>query len=119
MKFEIKISYFPTKKSRAAGKGDPHTIFEMEGELDAVKTYLKLAIGDNFNWGVVTILDEVVTGEVDRWMIRKNRTTKELTLHAFSFFDVDPEININALHAIWDPGRNSEPMNKALGGGKF
>ena len=118
MKFEVKISYFPTKESKAAGKGAPHDIIEMEGELDSVKTYLKLAAGDNFNWGAITIMDKVAIGEVNRWMVQKNRRTGQLALHAFSFFDVDHEININALHAIFDKSGGTA-MNNVLGGGKF
>lgn len=119
MKFEVKITYFSTEESRAAEMGDPYDIIEMEGDLDSVKTYLKLAAGDNFNWGAVSVMDKVTTGEVDRWMVQKDRTTGQLALHAFSFYDVEHEININALHAIFDPDINSQPMNKLLGGGNF
>lgn len=117
MKFEIIMANEADKRGKV-GAFD-RTIFEMEGDLDSVKTYIKLAAGKNFKWGSVTILDKVATGEVNRWMVQKNRATGQMALHTLSFHDVDHEININALYAIYDDDVDSQPMNKELGGGKF
>jgi hypothetical protein len=117
MKFEIIMSYYATEETKAAKVADPRKTFEMEGDLDAVKTYLKLAASKDFNWGAITRTDELEPGDVNRWMIKKNRTTGDLWMEVFSFFAVDPLININAMRAIFDPDRNMTPLNKALGGG--
>jgi len=94
MKFEIKLSYGIPKDSTSE---DYSSTFEMEGDLETVKTYLKLSIRKNFKWGAIQRLDKLVPGDVDRWMIHQNQTTDELSLVIFSFFNVDPIMNINGV----------------------
>ncbi len=115
MRFEVKISYIPTEDSMAAGDGDPSKTFEMEGDLAAIKTYIKLVNSDNFNWGAIQRLDNLQPGDVDRWLIQKNRATGELLMSAFSFFAVDTEINVNAMRAAVGIDHKNTALNKALG----
>jgi hypothetical protein len=111
MEFEIKIQHL--------GQTGTDSV-DIDGDLDAVKTYLKLVVSDNFNWGAVERKDELQAGDVNRWLIRKDRGTDELTMTVFSFFGVDPEINVNALLAAGDPERiNTDTLSQYLGGGKF
>ena len=75
---------------------------------------------ENFNWGAVERKGELEDGDVNRWLVQRNRTTGELMMTVFSFFGVDPEINLNALRAAWNPERHeTEALSKRLGGGKF
>ncbi len=108
MKFNI---IFSTKEDRFER--------ELEGDLDMVKTFVKLQVGNKFTWGAVQQIDELEQGCVERWFMRKNVTTSELELHAFSFYQVDPIININAMQSAFEyhPGMNE--ISKLLGGGKF
>lgn len=91
----------------------------VEGDLDTVKTYIKLTAGDNFKWGAVIRLNELSPGDVSRWLIQKNRTTGDISLNAFSFFSVDPEININAMISSFNhkDDSNIKELHKVLGGG--
>ena len=124
MKFQIKVAYMPTAEMRANKETATTRIVEMEGELAAVKTYLKLSIGNDFHWAsVVRIDDELGAGDVNRWVVQSNRTTGDLRLLAFSFFEVDPVINTNGYNfkmAIQlEECSGAEALNKVLGGGKF
>lgn len=115
MKFKMTIVH---------GKGEDATkqIVEIDGDLDAVKTYLKLVISiKEFNWGAVERADEsnLVAGDVNRWLIRKNWTIDTLELSVFSFHDVDPLINVNAYIGSFEPKPGMKAVNKLLGGGKF
>lgn len=111
MKFELKIQH--------DGQTGSDSI-NIEGDLDAVKTYLKLVVSDNFNWGAVERKGELEPGDVHRWLVEKNHTTGDMTLTVFSFYKVDPEININAAFAAVNPESNkTEALSKVLGGGKF
>lgn len=97
----------------------PRETIEISGELGAVKTYLKLVAGADFKWGAVQRIDNLVTGDVERWMIQQNMTTGELYMSVFSFFDVDPMINVNAYMETWEPTQGMKTLNNLLGGGKF
>jgi len=110
MLFEVKIQH--------VGQTGFNSI-DIEGDLDAVKTYLKLVVSDNFNWGAVERKGELETGDIERWFVKRNTTTGELHLRVFSFFNVDPEINVNAMHHAMDSELNHPALDKALGGGKF
>ena len=111
MKFEVSIQH--------SGQAGSDTV-EIEGDLSAVKTYLKLVVKDNFNWAAVLPLGKLKMGDVDRWMVRQNRTTGELNMSVFSFFNVEPMININTMRQAYDPEQTSSgAVNKLLGGGKF
>ena len=107
-------------------------IIEMDGELDAVKTYLKLRIkAENFKWGVVERTDDMLPGDVSRWAIKRTSTYNRdsdsydfgLTLNVFSLNEVDPIINVNAMMAAFTDRQSTyetfKPINKLLGGGKF
>jgi len=107
MKFNI---IFSTKKDQFNR--------DVEGDLDAAKSYIKLAAGDDYAWGAIQrIDDDLVPGDVERWIVQKNRTTKQLLVSPFSFFEVDPEININAMRAAFEQYPQMQEMNKLLGGG--
>jgi len=91
---------------------------EIEGDLDAAKTYIKLAAGDDYAWGAIQRIDDgLVPGDVERWLVQKNRTTKQLLVSPFSFFELGPEININAMRAAFEQYPQMQEMNKLLGGG--
>jgi len=114
MKFNIIFANFYNN----SGEGE-RIEREVEGDLDTVKTYVKLTAGDNFSWGAVSRLDELSPGDVDKWMIQKNRTTRELSLTPFSFYRVDTEININAMRAVFNDRIQLKVLHKKLGGGKI
>jgi len=88
MKFELKI---------ALKDKQPHT-YEMGGDLDAVKTFLKLKVDlKKFNWASIKRVDEdLARGDVEYWSVRQDMHG-ELHVHAFAFYDVDAQININAM----------------------
>ena len=97
-------------------------VIPIEGDLDTVKTYLKLGVDEKtFNWGSIERKDELVPGDVNRWLVQRNyRDGSGLYMSVFSFFDVDPEININAAVQAHNPDRTSSgALNKLMGGGKF
>jgi len=120
MKFKITISNEGTLDADGVKKYPPRIIMDFDGELDAVKTYLKLSVDvDKFKWGAVERTDEVEAGDVNRWIIHKNHTTGQLEMNVFSFHDVDASININAYMESYKPGRDMQAVNEMLGGGKF
>ena len=92
---------------------------EMDGDLDKVKTYLKLLETDKFKFGAIERLDEMEPGDVSRWMIRRNHTTGELYMSVFSFHDVDPMINVNTYMSIYEDSAGRKKIDSLLGGGKF
>lgn len=88
MKFELKIAL----------KDELPKIYNLEGELDMVKTFLKLKVDlRKFKWASIKRVDEdIAVGDVEYWTVEKNRHG-ELAAHAFAFYEVNAQININAM----------------------
>lgn len=104
MKFELRI----TEKDMLPD------IIEFEGDLDGLKTYLKLKIDlANFSWCSVKRTDKLSRGDVEYWIVEKKYG--ELVMNVFAFYDIDPEINLNAMRRL----RHNHSKFEQLGEGEF
>lgn len=90
---------------------------QIDGDLDTVKTYVKLTAGDKFTWGAIIRTDNLIPGDVEHWIIKKDYRNGGLLVSPFSFYKVHPEININAMRAALEQYPEMQEMNKLLGGG--
>ena len=107
--------------------GEINKDFEMEGTLDSAKTYIKLINDKEFRFAAIEKLDNLAPGDVNRWIVNKNRTTGEVFLKPFSFFDQfnDPAdnalLNLNAMSNAINPESRVKIslLDAMLGGGEF
>jgi len=99
-------------------KTNGRTEFNMEGTTAEVKTFIKLKATNDFDFAAVENLDPMVEGDVERWLIQRNRFG-ELDMKVFSFYETDPNVNINAAWCAKDMRAETGAVDKLLGGGKF
>ena len=97
---------------------------EMEGDLNIVKTYLKLLATNTFTWGAIERIDELKPGDVSHWIIQHNYRDNCLEIDPFTVYGtgIESTVNVNLFTSAFNrnkPGKDLGVVRDLLGGGSY